>query len=66
MKLHSVDPEITHIDKKSTARRLGVTVALPNKWLRTGNGPAYSHFGRLVRYRISDVDAWADAQRTPR
>jgi excisionase family DNA binding protein len=24
-----------------------------------GNGPAYAAFGRAIRYRATDVDAWA-------
>lgn len=33
-----------------------------SQWRHLGKGPRYYRFGRHVRYRRSDVLAWADAQ----
>jgi hypothetical protein len=44
----------------------GILNVRPRKlqYLRhNGGGPAYYKFGQLVRYRIVDLLAWADAQR---
>lgn len=31
-------------------------------WRVQGTGPRYIKIGRLVRYRIEDLDAWLEAQ----
>jgi predicted DNA-binding transcriptional regulator AlpA len=33
------------------------------QWRWRGCGPPFVRFGRAVRYRVTDVRAWADAQR---
>jgi predicted DNA-binding transcriptional regulator AlpA len=44
---------------------LGVTEATLADWRYRGrHGPAFVKVGRLVRYRLEDLDAWLDAQRT--
>lgn len=43
---------------------LGVPVATLAKWRSEGYGPRYAKVGRHVRYRISDLDLWLDAQMT--
>lgn len=45
------------------AAMLNVPKATLYQWNRRGSGPAYMHLGRHVRYRLSDVEAWLDAQR---
>jgi excisionase family DNA binding protein len=42
------------------ARYLGVPAATVTHWRRIDRGPRYTHAGRVVRYRRSDVDAWLD------
>ncbi len=31
-------------------------------WRMKGVGPRFTRAGRLIRYRLSDVDAWLDSQ----
>jgi predicted DNA-binding transcriptional regulator AlpA len=44
------------------ARRISVSTAVLRKWRREGNGPRFLKLGRLVRYLVSDVDAWLEAR----
>lgn len=41
---------------------LAVQTKTLSHWRYTGEGPAYTKVGRLVRYRRADLDAWVDAQ----
>ena len=40
------------------AAYLGVSVAACRKWRAEGRGPTYIKVGRLVRYRMTDIEAW--------
>jgi hypothetical protein len=40
---------------------LGLSVATLRAWRLKGCGPAYLKFGRAVRYRVSDVEAFIEA-----
>lgn len=43
------------------ADHLGLSVQALALMRHEGNGPAYVKLGRRVRYRMSDVEAWLDA-----
>lgn len=43
------------------AEKLGVTVQALALMRHEGNGPTYVKIGRRVRYRMSDVEAWLNA-----
>jgi hypothetical protein len=49
-----------------TRRELSARWAMPIKtlaqWGSQGKGVRYARFGGLVRYRLSDVIAWEEAQ----
>jgi predicted DNA-binding transcriptional regulator AlpA len=45
------------------ANYLGLSESTLNKWRLTGDGPRYFKFGRAVRYRIADLDDWAEQHR---
>jgi predicted DNA-binding transcriptional regulator AlpA len=47
------------LNVKEAAYQLGVSMSLLNKWRVVGRGPAFVKLGRLVRYRLSDIDDWA-------
>ena len=53
-----------------TAREAGQLLGMSHRTLAhhrmTGRGPAYYQFGRTVRYRRSDVIAWAEGRRRGR
>lgn len=57
------DPAGTFIDEQQVADMLCQSVRTIQKWRVTGNGPEFYKLGRSVRYRQSDVLAWADARR---
>lgn len=54
----STDPFLTDFDLERLTKRAR------SSWQKarlTGNGPPFVRFGRLVRYRASDVEAWLAA-----
>ena len=44
------------------ARSLGVSVRTLGKWRHLKKGPKYLSLGRVVRYWVSDVEEWLNAQ----
>jgi excisionase family DNA binding protein len=44
------------------ARRLGISVNTLRRMRRRGEGPPAQPFGRLVRYRWTDVEHWLDGR----
>jgi hypothetical protein len=51
----------TCIDENELARRLGCSVQKLQGDRRNGNGCPWIKIGRLVRYRVTDVEAWINA-----
>lgn len=51
------------LDEKQVASLICQSVRTIQKWRVTGHGPAYYKLGRSVRYRRSEVLAWAEARR---
>lgn len=49
------------MDTKTAAAYLGLSPATLTKWRVFGGGPRYRKHGRLVRYAISDLEAWSAA-----
>lgn len=45
-----------------TARGLRVSKNTLQKWVTTGDGPAYRRFGLRALYTREDLDAWANAK----
>jgi excisionase family DNA binding protein len=56
-----VDEWLTRLE---VAERLKVRKSTLDQWAHHGVGPRYARFGRHVRYRLSDVIAWENAQFT--
>jgi hypothetical protein len=54
--------EDTWLTRPELAAREKVPVATLAQWGPQGKGPKYAKFGRHVRYRLSDVIAWENAQ----
>ena len=52
-----------YVNESVAAQYLGLSVATLRKWRANGDGPAWHKFGRAVRYRISDLDAFAEDAR---
>lgn len=49
------------ITEQQAAALLLVTPDTLNRWRRTGRGPVYVKVGRLVRYRLEDVENFVEA-----
>lgn len=47
-----------HLSPADLAEREGVPVSTVYGWNSSGEGPAYFHAGRHVRYRLEDVERW--------
>lgn len=50
------------MNESQVAQLASVSIALVRKWRRQGTGPRFLKLGRLIRYRVKDVDAWLDSQ----
>jgi excisionase family DNA binding protein len=48
------------LSPRELAKYLGISLSAIVAYRTDGNGPAYLKVGRLVRYRISDVEKWLD------
>lgn len=48
---------------RAVAEMLGVSESWLEQIRLKGGGPPYFKFGKSVRYRIEDVEAWVAAQR---
>lgn len=55
------EPPREYLTAAQVADRLQVPVDTLRKWREVGKGPRYARIGRHVRYRLADVDAWAEA-----
>lgn len=53
------------MDEFTLADFLGVAVQTVRKWRWQRSGPSFVKTGRLVRYRLADVEAWLDRQTVP-
>jgi excisionase family DNA binding protein len=50
------------LTRQEVADRQKVPLATLAQWASQGKGPKYAKFGRHVRYRLSDLIAWENAQ----
>lgn len=46
------------LSRQDLADRLGIPESTVKYWAVRGTGPKFAKFGRHVRYRITDVEAW--------
>lgn len=54
--------DLTTVDTQQAADILNVAVRTLSNWRSTGKSPRYIKVGRCVRYRVSDLKAWMEAQ----
>ena len=50
------------LDEARLATKLGVSRKTLQSWRYAGQGPRFIKIGRLVRYRVADIDAYLRAQ----
>lgn len=51
-----------YTDVRGAAAHLNLSPAFLNKLRVVGTGPKFYKFGRLVRYRIGDLDCWSQTR----
>jgi predicted DNA-binding transcriptional regulator AlpA len=49
------------IDEPALAARLGVSRSTLQSWRYSGRGPCFIKLGRMVRYRVADVETYLRA-----
>jgi len=54
--------DLTLVDNEEAADIIGVNSRTLMNWRSLGKSPRYVKCGRNVRYRVSDLKAWLDAQ----
>jgi excisionase family DNA binding protein len=50
------------LDTEEAAARLKLSASYLEKLRVRGGGPTFATLGRKVRYRVCDLDAWAEAR----
>jgi excisionase family DNA binding protein len=54
--------ESSWLSREEVAARLQIPASTVKYWAVAGRGPRYARFGRHVRYRLADVEAWENEQ----
>ena len=49
------------LTQKEVASQLGISERTLERHRITGTGPRWARLGRLVRYRVSDLEQWVEA-----
>lgn len=52
------------VDTKSAAKILNMSSRTLERMRISGSGPVFCKLGKLVRYRVTDIDCWVEARRT--
>ena len=55
--------EIKYLNTVQAGRVLGLAPKTLARYRCTGKGPVYCRFGNRVRYRLKDLDDWAETRR---
>ena len=55
------DPRTDTLDTRQTSDRFGLAPGTLANWRLAGKGPPYLKIGRTVRYRVSDLIDWMEA-----
>ena len=58
--------DLVYVDTRGAAERLGLAPGTLARYRTTGEGPWFYRFGRCVRYRGDDLEAWAAGRRRRR
>ena len=62
MRVESLDERATTVSAEDAAERIGVTQATLANMRWAGRGPQFLKIGSKVRYRLTDIVAYLDAQ----
>ena len=58
--------ELRLLKPKQAAAYLGSSVSALSQYRALGIGPEYFKIGKMVRYRISDIDKWLEDKKSGR
>ncbi len=61
--MEKTQPQVVATDEYGAASFLGVKVSCMRGWRFRRQGPPYVRVGRLVRYRVSDLEAFLESNR---
>ena len=53
----------TYLDTRAAAAHLGLSPRTLDRYRVSGEGPAFYKLGTRVRYRLADLEAWAESRR---
>lgn len=53
------------MNTKQAANHLSLARQTLEKWRCTGGGPPFVRHGRMIRYRVSDLEEWAQGKTYP-
>lgn len=63
MTLFTTQEQVTEfLKRQEAANHLNLKISTLEAWAVRGGGPPMVKFGRAVRYRLSDLEAWANSQ----
>jgi len=48
------------MDKKQLAEKLNISVKTIDLWMRSGKGPRHFKIGKLVRFKVKDVEEFIE------
>lgn len=51
------------VDQATVARHLGISARTVEGWRLRREGPPFARLGGSIRYRLSEVDRWAERMR---
>lgn len=57
---HSAPPAAL-LSAEAAARYLAIATQTLANWRSVGRGPRYVRVGRVIRYRIQDIESWLEA-----
>ena len=55
--------DTTYLDTRAAAAHLGLSPRTLDRYRVSGEGPAFYKLGTRVRYRLADLEAWAESRR---
>jgi excisionase family DNA binding protein len=59
---HVSIPPAPFLDTRQAAKLLQLSHRTLERWRLEGQGPVFVKMGGAVRYRMADLEAWAEAQ----
>ena len=55
-------PDDRCLTTAEVAKHLGLSPTTLKNYRANGNGPAFVKFGKMIRYRLSDIKQWRDSR----